>query len=56
MNYRLWNYIKTFHQQPHDTSPLHLNYNDASVVTRHMQERVWTVMGLVVQAVQYADV
>lgn len=55
MNVRLWNYIKPFHQQDPTTSPLHLNYNDASVVTRHMQERVWTVMGLVVQAVQYAD-
>jgi hypothetical protein len=59
MNFRIWNYIKSAHHPegvgyralPAD----HLNYQDASIMSHHLHEKVWTCMGLVMQSVHYAE-
>lgn len=55
-DYRIWNYVKAEHQAiDRYTTPFYLNYTDIGIMNTRLIERVWTVMGLVVQSVYYAN-
>lgn len=53
--YALWDYVKPEHRvEDKTTNPFYLNFTDPSIMEVRLIERVWLVMGLVVQSVHYA--
>ena len=55
MDYKLWDYVKDVYKEDASTSPLHLNYRDAAVMKSRLHQRVWKIMGAVVQIVYYGQ-